>query len=77
MRTRKSGACCRDESKIVRCAVTALEKMRDYLFETSTCQDVGNSNTPLNYGCVTDCNKYLTQECPIRGTGMPPNVSNI
>jgi len=62
---------------MVRCAVTALEKMRDYLFETSVCQDAENSSTPGDYGCVTGCNKYTTQECPFRGTGMPPNVSNI
>ncbi|XP_008178387.1 uncharacterized protein LOC100575159 [Acyrthosiphon pisum] len=73
-RTRNIGACCRDESKIVRCAVTALEKMRDYLFETSVCQDAENSSTPGDYGCVTDCKKYTTQECPFRGTGMPPNL---
>jgi len=57
--------------------VTALEKMRDYLFETSVCQDTENLSTPGDYGCVTGCNKYTTQECPFGGTGMPPNVSNI
>jgi len=76
-RTRNSGACCRDESKMVRCAVTAMEKMRDYLFETSVCQDSENTNTLGDYDCATNCNKYTTQECPFRGTGMPPNVSII
>lgn len=76
-RTRNNGACCRDESKMVRCAVTAMEKMRDYLFETSVCQDSEDPNTLGDYDCTTNCNKYTTQECPFRGTGMPPNVNII
>ncbi|XP_025198864.1 uncharacterized protein LOC112597140, partial [Melanaphis sacchari] len=72
--TRNSGECCRNESKMVRCAVTAMEKMRDYLFETSVCQNAENSITPGDYECATNCNKYTNQECPFRGTGVPPNL---
>ncbi|XP_026819179.1 uncharacterized protein LOC113557834 [Rhopalosiphum maidis] len=73
-KTRNTGACCRDESKMVRCAVTAMEKMRNYLLETSVCQDTENSSTQGDYDCATNCNKYTTEECPFRGTGMPPNL---
>lgn len=74
---RNSRACCRDESKMVRCAMTALEKMRDYLFETTVARDAENSSTRDNYNCATDYTKYTTQTCPFRGAGMPPNVSSI
>jgi hypothetical protein len=76
-RSRNSEACCRNESKMVRCAVTAMEKMRNYLLETSVCQDIENSSPQGDYDCTINCNKYTTEECPFRGTGMPPNVSNI
>lgn len=69
--------CCRDETKMVRCAVTALEKMKD-MFGTA----IGNLADPPSKpgtaasGCVMD-NKCQFQGCPFRGTGIRPNVSII
>jgi len=62
---------------MVKCAINVMEKMRDYLFETTVCKDTKNSSTSGDYCGAMDCSKYTTQNCHFRGTGMPPNVSNI
>lgn len=70
-----SGACCRDEEKMVRCAVTALEKMKDMFGAAyGNLADQQNKAATVGCGCVMD-NKCQIQGCPFRVPGIAPNVS--
>ncbi|VVC26886.1 Hypothetical protein CINCED_3A014143 [Cinara cedri] len=68
------GGCCRGERKMVKCAATAIEKMKD-MFGTAVCTlDDPSGKPPIaTSGCVMDA-KCQMLGCPFRGTGVAPNV---
>lgn len=75
--TVRCDTCCREETKMVRCAVTALEKMKD-MFGAALDSITDSSNQPLTStttGCLMDT-KCKIRGCPFRATEIAPNVSN-
>lgn len=72
----KSEGCCRRDKNMIKCAMTAINQMKT-MFDTAWCpikEDPEKYKDRYN-GCVIDpeCN---IRECPFRGTGVAPNVSN-
>lgn len=74
-RADNSGACCRDEKKMVRCAVTALENMKNMFGAAyGNMADLPTKPGSTGCGCTMD-NKCQIDGCPFRRTGIAPNVS--
>ncbi|VVC42799.1 Reverse transcriptase domain [Cinara cedri] len=71
------GSCCREDTQMVRCAMIALEKMKD-MFKTTLCSpdepwpqpQTTTSGCALNTSCAI-------KGCPFRGTGVPNSISAI
>lgn len=72
----KSEGCCRRDKNMIKCATTAINQMKA-MFDTAWCpiKEKPEKHRGKYNGCVIDpvCN---IRECPFRGTGVAPNVSN-
>ncbi|VVC31563.1 Hypothetical protein CINCED_3A004739 [Cinara cedri] len=72
-----TGSCCREDTQMVRCAMIALEKMRD-MFKTALCSpdDYSPTRPTAASGCALNTNCAI-KGCPFRGTGVPNVLDKI